>query len=77
MPPNFRYSLIMCSWFLDNPDPDWTAPASLLEFIATAKKDGKPIVYIGFGSITVPHPNTVTNSIIKAVLKSTHLSTVM
>lgn len=35
-----------------------------------ARSDGKPIVYIGFGSITVPHPGRVTGRIINAVLKS-------
>ncbi|KAJ6559217.1 glycosyltransferase family 1 protein [Mycena vulgaris] len=58
-------------WFLDNPDgANWTPPADLLEWMAKARKDGKPIVYIGFGSITVPHPNRVTARIVKAVLKS-------
>jgi sterol 3beta-glucosyltransferase len=36
-----------------------------------ARKDGKAIVYIGFGSITVPNSQSVTERIIKAVLKST------
>jgi len=57
-------------WFLDNPDLNWTAPPSLIEWMAKAKKDGKPIVYIGFGSITVPNPHSVTEVIVKAVLKS-------
>lgn len=35
-----------------------------------ARADGKPIVYIGFGSITVPNPNRVTAKIVKAVLQS-------
>ncbi|KAG5641416.1 hypothetical protein DXG03_005261 [Asterophora parasitica] len=38
--------------------------------MAKARRDGKPIVYIGFGSITVPHPNRVTARIVKAVLQS-------
>jgi sterol 3beta-glucosyltransferase len=38
--------------------------------MAKARADGKPIVYIGFGSITVPNPKSVTERIIKAVLKS-------
>ena len=36
----------------------------------TARKDRKPIVYIGFGSITVPNPAAMTRAIVKAVLKS-------
>jgi sterol 3beta-glucosyltransferase len=57
-------------WFLDNPDLDWTPPESLLEWMDKARADGKPIVYVGFGSITVPRPNKVTSHIVKAVLKS-------
>ncbi|KAJ3804397.1 hypothetical protein EV368DRAFT_27870, partial [Lentinula lateritia] len=32
--------------------------------------NGTNIVYVGFGSITVPDPNRVTSRIIEAVLKS-------
>ena len=35
-----------------------------------ARDDKKALVYIGFGSITVPNPQAMTRSIIKAVLKS-------
>jgi len=38
--------------------------------MAKARADGKPIVYIGFGSITVPDPKLVTERIIRGVLKS-------
>ena len=38
--------------------------------MAKARTDGKPIVYIGFGSITVPDPKLVTERIIRGVLKS-------
>ncbi|KAJ7095901.1 glycosyltransferase family 1 protein [Mycena belliarum] len=58
-------------WFLDNPEgANWTPPPDLLEWMGKARKDGKPIVYIGFGSITIPHPNKMTARIVKAVLKS-------
>ncbi|KAF8073827.1 glycosyltransferase family 1 protein, partial [Lyophyllum atratum] len=57
-------------WFLDNPDLTWSPPQDLLDWMAKARNDGKPIVYIGFGSITVPHSNQVTARIVKAVLKS-------
>ncbi|PPQ91672.1 hypothetical protein CVT25_012885 [Psilocybe cyanescens] len=57
-------------WFLDNPDIGWTPPQDLLDWMNKARTDGKPIVYIGFGSITVPRPNKVTATIFKAVLKS-------
>lgn len=58
------------SWFLDNPDLDWSPPADLLDWMAKARADGKPIVYIGFGSITVPDPKRVTARIVEAVLQS-------
>ncbi|KAF7365254.1 Glycosyltransferase family 1 protein [Mycena venus] len=58
-------------WFLDNPEGvNWTPPPDLVEWMAKARKDGKAIVYIGFGSITVPHPNRVTARIVKAVLRA-------
>ncbi|KAJ7784602.1 glycosyltransferase family 1 protein [Mycena metata] len=58
-------------WFLDNPEgANWTPPADLVEWMAKARQDGKAIVYIGFGSITVPHPNRVTARIVKAVLRA-------
>ena len=56
-------------WFLDNPDLKWTPSPDLLEFIAKAKQDGAPLVYIGFGSIVVPNPRAMTRSIYKGVLK--------
>lgn len=59
------------SWFLDNPDVDWIPPPSLVKWMQKARDDKKPIVYIGFGSITVPNPSAVTEKIIQAVLKST------
>lgn len=43
--------------------------------MAKARQDGKPIVYIGFGSITVPNAAAMTRSIIKAVTKSQSRST--
>lgn len=60
----------LVSWFLDNPELNWTAPRDLLDFIAKARSDGKALVYIGFGSITVPNPKLVTERLIRAVLKS-------
>lgn len=57
-------------WNLANSDTDWTPPSDLDEFIEKAKRDGKPLVYIGFGSITVPDPQGMTRNIIKAVDKA-------
>jgi sterol 3beta-glucosyltransferase len=41
--------------------------------MAKAREDEKPIVYIGFGSITVPHPKRVTARIVNAVVQSERL----
>ncbi|KAI0304370.1 hypothetical protein B0F90DRAFT_1948660 [Multifurca ochricompacta] len=57
-------------WFLDNPELSWKPPQTLVDFMAKARSDGKPLVYIGFGSITVPNPKLVTERLIRAVLKS-------
>lgn len=56
-------------WNLENSDMDWSPPPSLDAFMAKAKEDGKPLVYIGFGSIIVPDPAAVTKSIVKGVEK--------
>ena len=53
---------------MDNPDLDWTPPDSLLAFMEKARQDGKPLVYIGFGSITVPDPRSVSEHIVDAVV---------
>ncbi|KAI9000395.1 hypothetical protein DFJ74DRAFT_697632 [Hyaloraphidium curvatum] len=52
-------------WFLDNPDLSWTPPADLVEFLD--RKDGKKIVYIGFGSIVVQDAEAMSRAIIAAV----------
>lgn len=57
-------------WFLNDSDPDWSPPPQLLEWMAQARRDGKPIVYIGFGSITIPHPNRVQARLINAIVQS-------
>lgn len=57
-------------WYLENSDSDWTPPDDLERFIQKAKEDERPLVYIGFGSIVVPHPDEMTRSIVKAVDKA-------
>jgi hypothetical protein len=70
-PRTFYQNLIAAhSWFLDNPELGWSPPQTLVDWMAKARADGKPIVYIGFGSITVPNPKLVTERIIRGVLKS-------
>ncbi|OAA59786.1 udp-glucose:sterol glycosyltransferase [Niveomyces insectorum RCEF 264] len=50
--------------------PAWTPPKDLTDFIAKARRDGKKIVYVGFGSILVPDPAKMTQEVIDAVLKA-------
>jgi sterol 3beta-glucosyltransferase len=54
-------------WTLANSDSDWSPPDDLEEFMNKADEDGKPLVYIGFGSITVPDPVKMTEEIVRAV----------
>ncbi|GAP91535.1 putative autophagy-related protein 26 [Rosellinia necatrix] len=56
-------------WFLDE-GQEWTPPKDLREFISKARKDGKRLVYVGFGSIMVPDPAKMTQEVIDAVLKA-------
>lgn len=56
-------------WFLDEgveyiPDPQLSA------FIQCARKDGKKLVYVGFGSIVVDDPAELTRAVVEAVLKA-------
>lgn len=48
----------------------WTPPADLVEFIDTAHKLGKKVVYIGFGSIVVSDPRAMTRTVIEAIVES-------
>lgn len=60
-------------WFLDDADVSakkWTPPDSLVEFIDNAHQQGKKVVYIGFGSIVVSDPKTMTRCVIDAVVES-------
>ncbi|KAI8627611.1 glycosyltransferase family 1 protein [Xylariaceae sp. FL1651] len=56
-------------WFLDE-GQEWTPPNDLREFIEKARKDGKKLVYVGFGSIVVPEPAKMTQEVIDGVLKA-------
>ncbi|KAM0748381.1 UDP-Glycosyltransferase/glycogen phosphorylase [Meredithblackwellia eburnea MCA 4105] len=53
-------------WFLDDERP-WTPQEGLLEFIEKAREDGKPVIYVGFGSIVVPDAQAVTKAVVAAV----------
>ncbi|EKG17790.1 hypothetical protein MPH_04969 [Macrophomina phaseolina MS6] len=56
-------------WFLDE-SQKYTPPTDLTEFIERARRDGKKLVYVGFGSIVVEDPKAMEKSIIEAVLKA-------
>jgi sterol 3beta-glucosyltransferase len=54
-------------WFLDE-EEGWTPPEELVKFIKKARDDGKKLVYIGFGSITVDNPVALTETVVRAVV---------
>lgn len=56
-------------WFMKK-KTDEKIPEGLNKAIATAKAQGKKIVYIGFGSIIVPDPHKMTDSVVSAVKDS-------
>ncbi|KAI0906480.1 hypothetical protein F4823DRAFT_75245 [Ustulina deusta] len=56
-------------WFLDE-GQEWTPPDDLREFIEKARREGKKLVYVGFGSIIVPDPAKMTQEVIDGVLKA-------
>lgn len=56
-------------WFLDQ-KTEWTPPADLVAFIKKARDDGKRIVYVGFGSVTVADPDAMTKTVVESVLKA-------
>lgn len=48
----------------------WAAPPDLLEFMETAHKAKRKIVYIGFGSIVVSDPKAMTRTVVEAIVQS-------
>ena len=48
----------------------WTPPPNLVDFITSAHSQGKKIVYIGFGSIVVSDPKSMTKCVIESVVRS-------
>lgn len=54
-------------WFLDE-GKDYVPSRELLSFIKRAREDGKKLVYVGFGSITLEDPASLTRAISEAVL---------
>jgi UDP:flavonoid glycosyltransferase YjiC (YdhE family) len=69
----FISSYLSGYWFLNDAEvgaKKWTPPPDLLEFINSAHEADKKVVYIGFGSIVVSDPMTITRCVIEAVLRS-------
>lgn len=56
-------------WFLDE-GSDYRPPQELMDFINNTRKDGKKLVYIGFGSIVVSDPAALTKTVVDSVLKA-------
>jgi sterol 3beta-glucosyltransferase len=69
MPPPVDYNdwvRVTGYWFLDESNTYEPNP-KLLEFIETARKLEKKLVYIGFGSIVVSNPKELTKAVVEAV----------
>lgn len=54
-------------WFLDR-SADWTPPADLVAFLA----DGRPPVYVGFGSMHLQDPGETTRIVLRALSDTGH-----
>lgn len=57
-------------WFLDEGNGKFEPPQDLVQFISKAKRKGKKLVYIGFGSIIVSDSSELTRAIIESVQKA-------
>lgn len=60
-------------WFLDDADVGskiWQPSADLINFIDKARKSRKKLIYIGFGSIVVSDPKSMTRTVIDAIVRS-------
>ncbi|EPS42435.1 hypothetical protein H072_3612 [Dactylellina haptotyla CBS 200.50] len=57
-------------WFLDESQQNFEPPPEMLDFMRKAREDGKPIVYIGFGSIVVSDPQALTQTVVDSVIKA-------
>ncbi|KZT74902.1 glycosyltransferase family 1 protein [Daedalea quercina L-15889] len=60
-------------WFLNDADVSskkWSPPPDLIEFLDSARRAQKKVIYIGFGSIVVSDPKSMTRCVIDAVVRS-------
>jgi sterol 3beta-glucosyltransferase len=56
-------------WFLDEGDI-YEPPPELVAFIEKARKDGKKLVYVGFGSIVIEDPAALTRTVVESVKRA-------
>lgn len=56
-------------WFLDEADL-YEPPSDLVAFMDKARKDGKKLVYVGFGSIVIDDPAALTKTVVDSVMKA-------
>jgi len=56
-------------WFLDESEM-YEPPKELMAFIEKARRDGKKLVYVGFGSIVIDDPAALTKTVVDSVLKA-------
>jgi sterol 3beta-glucosyltransferase len=64
---------ILGYWFLDDADvgsKEWQPSVDLINFIDKARKSKKKLIYIGFGSIVVSDPKSMTRTVIDAIVRS-------
>jgi sterol 3beta-glucosyltransferase len=69
----FLADRILGYWFLNDADvgsKKWQPSADLINFIDKARKSKKKLVYIGFGSIVVSDPKSMTRTVIDAIVRS-------
>ncbi|KAF3908557.1 hypothetical protein ABW21_db0207774 [Orbilia brochopaga] len=57
-------------WFLDESEKNFEPQQEMVDFMRKAREDGKPIVYIGFGSIVVADPQALTRTVVESVIKA-------
>jgi sterol 3beta-glucosyltransferase len=52
-------------WFLDHP-ADWSPPSDLVDFL----ESGSPPIYVGFGSMHIPHAEETTRQVVQALCRT-------
>lgn len=62
-PADWRPGLDVAGYWWPHPDPDWQPPARLVDFLAA----GPPPVFVGFGSLVVPHPEALSATVLAAL----------